>query len=80
MNHPLVKGYDVMGIRYDVWRDRFRLGARGNHAQLLTWCAEGRTRPVVSRVMPMSRAVDALTAIASRQVVGKVVLSPRSEP
>jgi hypothetical protein len=26
--------------------------------------------------MPMSRAVDALTAIASRQVAGKLVLSP----
>ena len=76
MNHPLVKGYDVMGIRYDVWRDRFWPEARGNLAQLLAWCAEGRTRPVVSRVMPMSRAVDALTAIASRQVVGKLVLSP----
>lgn len=80
MNHPLVKGYDVMGIRYDVWRDRFWPEARDNLAQLLAWCAEGRTRPVVSRVMPMSRAVDALTAIASRQVVGKVVLSTRSEP
>lgn len=79
MNHPLVKGYDVMGIRYDVWRDRFWPEARGNLVQLLAWCAEGRTRPVVSRVMPMSRAVDALTAIASRQVVGKVVLSARPE-
>ena len=80
MNHPLVKGYDVMGIRYDVWRDRFWPEARGNLAQLLAWFAEGRTRPVVSREMPMARAVDALTAIATRQVVGKVVLSTRSEP
>jgi len=80
MNHPLVKGYDVMGIRYDVWRDHFWPEARGNLAQLLAWCAEGRTRPVVSREMPMARAVDALTAIATRQVVGKVVLSTRSEP
>ncbi|MEJ7929487.1 NADPH:quinone oxidoreductase family protein [Ramlibacter sp. AN1015] len=75
MNHPLVKGYDVVGIRYDVWRDRFWPQARANLEQILAWCAEGKVRPVVARTEPLSRAVQAMRALADRQVVGKVVLT-----
>ncbi|WBY01072.1 NADPH:quinone oxidoreductase family protein [Ramlibacter tataouinensis] len=75
MNHPLVKGYDVVGIRYDVWRDRFWAEARENLEQVLVWCAEGRVRPVVARTEPLPRAVEALMAIAGREVVGKLVLT-----
>jgi len=81
VNHPLVKGYDVIGVRYDVWRDRFWPEARANLLQILAWCADGRTRPVVSRVEPMHNAVEALAAIANRQVTGKLVLvAPASAP
>jgi NADPH2:quinone reductase len=75
VNHPLVKGYDVIGVRYDVWRDRFWSDARANLAQIITWWAEGRLEPVVSRTEPVSNAVQALAAIASRQAVGKIVLA-----
>src|SRR5205823_3636009 len=30
VNHPLVKGYEIIGVRYDVWRDRFWPDARAN--------------------------------------------------
>lgn len=75
MNHPLVKGYDVVGVRYDVWRDRFWGEARNNLEQILAWCSEGRVRPVVARTEPLPKAVEALTAIAGREVVGKLVLT-----
>lgn len=75
VNHPLVKGYDVVGVRYDVWRDRFWPEAKANLARIIAWWSEGRLQPVVSRTAPLSEAVAALTAIASRQVVGKLVLS-----
>lgn len=75
MNHPLVKGYDVVGIRYDVWRDRFWPQARSNLEQVLAWCSEGKLRPVVARTEPLSRAAHALRALAQREVVGKLVLT-----
>lgn len=75
MNHPLVKGYDVVGVRYDVWRDRFWGDARRNLEQILAWCTEGKVRPVVARTEPLPRAVEALDAIAGRNVVGKLVLT-----
>lgn len=75
VNHPLVKGYEVIGVRYDVWRDRFWADARANLAQVIAWWSEGRLQPMVSRTELLPDAVGALTAIASRQVVGKLVLS-----
>jgi NADPH:quinone reductase len=79
LNHPLVKGYDVVGVRYDVWRDRFWPDARNNLLQVLQWCAEGAVRPVVPRIEPLANAVEALRAIAAREVVGKLVLSGRTQ-
>lgn len=75
VNHPLVKGYDVVGVRYDVWRDRFWPETRKNLARILSWWTEGRVRPVVSRVERVDNAIDALTALATRQVTGKLVLT-----
>jgi NADPH2:quinone reductase len=74
MNHPLVKGYEVIGVRYDVWRDRFWQEARANLSQILEWCEAGHVRPVVFRTERLADAVRALTAIAAREVVGKLVL------
>ncbi len=74
MNHPLVKGYGVIGVRYDVWRDRFWQDARANLRQIIEWCEAGRVQPVVSRTERLADAVQALSAIAAREVVGKVVL------
>lgn len=79
VNHPLVKGYDVVGVRYDVWRDRFWPQARANLAQVLAWCAECRLRPLVGRTDPLSNAVAALEAIAARRAVGKLILSTSSQ-
>lgn len=37
---------------------------------------EGKLRPVIDRVVPMSQAADAHRAVEARQVFGKVVLTP----
>ena len=74
MNHPLVKGYEVVGVRYDVWRDREWPEARRNLEQVLDWCRQDALRPMVSRTQAMADAVQALSAIAGRQALGKLVL------
>jgi NADPH2:quinone reductase len=74
INMPLVKGYDVIGVRYDVWRDGWWPEARLNLEQVLRWCAEGVFQPPVSASYPLAEAVKALKSITSRQTSGKIVL------
>jgi NADPH2:quinone reductase len=78
VNHALVKGYDLVGVRYDVWRDRCWPQARANLLRLLGWWREGCVRPLVSHRLPLPEAAGALQALAARQTVGKVVLVPAS--
>lgn len=75
VNLPLLKGYDLVGVRYDVWRDGWWPEARANLEQVLAWQAEGRFAPVVSARFALADAVAALQAVTGRQVTGKAVLA-----
>lgn len=74
VNMPLVKGYDLRGVRYDVWRDGWWPDARRNLEDVLALVERGTLKPLVSSRYPLSRAVEAMRSITSRQVTGKVVL------
>jgi NADPH2:quinone reductase len=74
VNYPLVKGFDILGVRYDVWRDSCWSEARANLQEVLSLCAQGLVRPLVTAAYPLERAVDAMRDITSRKVTGKVVL------
>jgi len=74
VNMPLVKGFDLVGVRHDVWRDGWWHEARQNFDQILAWCEQGLLRPVVSARYPLAQASDAMRSITNRQITGKVVL------
>jgi NADPH2:quinone reductase len=74
VNYPLVKGFDILGVRYDVWRDGCWDEARANLEQVLAFQAEGKVKPLVSASYPLVRAVEAMRSITGRAVTGKVVL------
>ncbi|MDA7418983.1 NADPH:quinone oxidoreductase family protein [Xenophilus arseniciresistens] len=74
INYPLVKGFDILGVRYDVWRDGCWSEARANLQQVLDFYAQGRVRPLVSGSYALPRAVEAMRSITSRNVTGKLVL------
>ena len=74
VNYPLVKGFDILGVRYDVWRDGRWPEARANLLQVLAFYEQRRIRPLVSGRYPLPRAVEALRSITSRGTTGKVVL------
>ncbi|VTU36325.1 NADPH:quinone oxidoreductase family protein [Variovorax sp. RA8] len=74
VNYPLVKGFDILGVRYDVWRDGCWPEARANLQQVLAFYEQRRVRPLVSARWPLPRAVEALRSITSRGTTGKVVL------
>lgn len=74
VNMPLVKGYDLVGVRYDVWRDGWWADARKNLDDVLALCAQGKLRPLVSATYPLEDAARAMQSITGRQITGKVVL------
>jgi NADPH2:quinone reductase len=74
VNYPLVKGFDILGVRYDVWRDGCWPQARENLQDVLSLCAQGRLSPLVTATYPLDRAVEAMREITSRKITGKVVL------
>lgn len=76
LNLVLLKSCDVLGVYWGSWITRDPAGHRANTAQLLQWCAEGKLSSHVHAVYPLAEAPAALKAIATRQVMGKVILRP----
>lgn len=74
VNYPLVKGFDLVGVRYDVWRDGWWPDARANLQDVLALQAQGLVRPLVSARHPLASAVQAMRSITGRSTTGKVVL------
>ena len=76
LNLALLKGCDIVGVFWGSFVERDPAGHRANTAQLLSWCAEGKLSSHVHATYPLAEAATALKAIASRQVMGKVILRP----
>ena len=75
LNLTLLKGASLVGV---FWGEFAKREPRRNAAmlgQLAQWYAEGKIKPVLDVVLPMAQLPDAFARMASRQVVGKVVLS-----
>ncbi len=49
---------------------------RAAFAQMLDWAAQGRLQPETQRSYPLSGFRDALSALAAREVIGRLVLNP----
>jgi NADPH2:quinone reductase len=75
VNYPLVKGFDIVGVRYDVWRDGSWPLARRNLEEVLALFERSGVRPLVSASYPLARAVEAMRSITGRGTTGKVVLT-----
>jgi NADPH2:quinone reductase len=76
LNLALLKGCDVLGVFWGAWIARDPAGHRANTEQLLAWLADGKLSSHIHAVYPLAEAAAALKAIASRQVMGKVILRP----
>jgi NADPH2:quinone reductase len=74
--HVLVKNYSVVGLHWGLYRSMNPAVIAETHQALLRMYAAGEIRPLVSERLPLSAAPDALTRLATRGTVGKVVLLP----
>lgn len=75
MNLPLLKGCSIVGVSLGGFRKRYPEEHAANFDQLFAWHAEGRLKPHVSLRLPLSRAAEALTMLANRSAVGKIVIT-----
>ena len=73
-NLSLLKGASVVGV---FWGDYVRREAKASAAamaQLAQWYAQGKVKPVIDSLLPMSALKTAYARMGTRQVQGKLVL------
>lgn len=71
-------------VRLDLWpffvKQQRLVGSYGRSCadlrETLAWAAEGRLRPVVDAVLPLTATAEALARLRARQVLGKLVICP----
>jgi NADPH:quinone reductase len=75
LNLPLLKGASLVGVFWGDFERREPEASARALADLLEWYREGRIKPVIDRVLPMERLPEAFARMASRQALGKLVLT-----
>jgi NADPH2:quinone reductase len=76
VNIPLIKGFSIVGVRAGEYARRFPDRGKRIAAEVARLASEGTIKPVIDRVLPLSRWREAFDAMASGKLVGKVVLQP----
>lgn len=74
-NLALLKEASVLGVYWGAWIERFALQNRDNTAALLDLYTGGELKPLVSATFPLAEGGEAIRRLASRQAVGKVVVT-----
>jgi len=74
LNLALLKGASIVGV---FWGEFARREPQANAralAELATWYAQGKVKPVIDRRLPMTALPQAFQRMGTRQVRGKLVL------
>jgi NADPH2:quinone reductase len=77
VNLALLKGAAVVGVFWGSFAQRQPQDNAVNFQQLFGWFAEGKLKPLVSQVYPLSNAAQAINDLGQRKAVGKVVVQVR---
>lgn len=77
MNLPLLKNYSIIGVFAGAWAEKFPHEAARMNATLMQLLADGQIRPHIDRILPLEEAGEAMRAVASRTVQGRIVLKIR---
>ncbi|HSI46881.1 MAG TPA: NADPH:quinone oxidoreductase family protein [Ideonella sp.] len=73
-NLPLLKGASVVGVFWGDFVKREPGNSARALAQLSQWYAEGKVKPVIDELLPISELPHAYRRMASREVRGKLVM------
>lgn len=75
-NHVLIKNYAVVGLHWGLYLSQRPAAIAEAHDALLGLYAGGAIDPLIGEVLPFGAAPAALTRLAGRGTVGKIVLRP----
>jgi NADPH:quinone reductase len=75
-NIPLIKGFSIIGLRAGEYARRFPQRGKAIQQAIAGLAASGEITPAIDRVLPLSRWREGFDAMASRELVGKVVFEP----
>ena len=75
LNLTLLKGCDIVGVFWGSAVARDPAGHRRNIAELMDLYAQGKIRPHISERFPLARGAEAISLLASRKAMGKVVVT-----
>jgi len=76
VNLALVKGYSVMGVFWGSFTQHQPQDFMQNMQELVDWYLKGKVKVVIDKSFKLSDSIDALNYVTSRQVKGKVVITP----
>ena len=75
LNLALMKGCDIVGVFWGAWVGKNPERHRQSVAELLDMYTAGKIKPYISERFPFAKAADAIKHLASRQAMGKVVVT-----
>jgi NADPH:quinone reductase-like Zn-dependent oxidoreductase len=75
LNLTLLKACDVRGVFWGAFTAREPERHRAHVQQLLDWWREGRIRPHIDRTYPLAEGGEAISRLANRAAIGKVVVT-----
>ncbi len=75
-NHALVKNYSVVGLHWGLYRQYEPQLFGQTHDALVALWERGAIAPLIGAELPLDQAPEALTRLAQRATIGKVVLTP----
>ena len=75
LNLTLLKSCDVCGVFWGAFAMRDPKANAAHVEQLFRWWDEGKIAPRISATFPLERAGEAITAIAERRAIGKLVVT-----
>ncbi len=76
LNLVLLKSCDIRGVLWGAWVLRDPKGQRALMNDIVRWSVEGKLSAHVHAAYPLAETAKALTEIADRKVMGKIVLHP----
>jgi NADPH2:quinone reductase len=75
LNLTLLKSCDVVGVFWGAFARRDPAANARNIAELMQLYEQGKIKPLISERYPLPKAGDAIKKLASRQAMGKIVVT-----
>ncbi len=76
VNLTLVKEFSVVGVFFGAYTRRDKKGYADNMQELFNWYQQEKVSLIIDKCYPLAQTAQALKAVANRQVMGKVILTP----